>query len=190
MKKIIFMLGISIALFSCSNENKMKSEIKDYLEKNAKDPKSYEFVDLTIIDTLTVSEFAESRIAFNNENKRFCDSVINNFDADKNKKELDFMGENLNTPEKHEESLKDAKSTLEKGNAENVIMNKFKDSKDVLIYCANHNFRMKNGFGALDLNNMNAFFDTNFKLLSLKKEKYYSETSKDSIFKINFLEKK
>lgn len=188
MKKNVLLVVLSVLVMACSNENKMKSEIKDYMNKNAKDPQSYEYVDLQIMDTIQTAEFAKKTIDFNNVNQKFCDSVVVNFDADVNKVELDYMGENMNTVEKHQEQLKDAKETLKKGKAENLKMNSFIKSKDVLIYLTIHKFRAKNGFGALDLDSIYVQFDKDFKLLSVSKEELYpGDISKlgKSVLKIN-----
>jgi hypothetical protein len=200
MKKIIFMLVISVALFSCSKESKMETGIREYIEKTAKDPKSYEFVELKATDTLTVAEYAKILIAHNNENQRFCDSLIKNFDRDSKKVVLDYMGQNINTAEKHEQELKDAKQTLKEAAAENLIANELLNSKDVLLYSANHQFRLKNGFGALDLNDMYVFFDKNFQVLDIvqrteQKYKYrmfqiFGEGKTYSLFKENYLNNK
>lgn len=188
VKRNLVIAGLSILLFACSSDNKMKSALKDYMNKNAKDPKSYEYLDLKVLDTIQVAEFAKKTIDFNNANKKFCDSVVANFDADINKVELDYMGENMNTPEKHLEQLKDAKETLIKGKAENLKMNSFIKSKEVLIYLTIHKFRAKNGFGALDLDSVYVQFDKDYKLLSVSKEKMYpGEISSlgKSLLKIN-----
>ena len=111
MKKNVLLVVLSVLIMACSNDNKMKSAIKDYMNKNAKDPQSYEYVDLKIMDTIQIEEFAKKTIDFNNVNQKFCDSVVVNFDADVNKVELDYMGENMNTAEKHQEQLKEAKET-------------------------------------------------------------------------------
>lgn len=143
MKKTITILGLALLVISCnSNESKTKIGIKDYLGENAKDPKSYEFVELKATDTLTVAEYAKILIAHNNENKRFCDSLIKNFDRDSKKVVLDYMGQNINTAEKHEQELEDAKQTLEEAATENLIAIELLNSKDVLLYSANHQFRL------------------------------------------------
>ena len=68
MRKVILIMSLSIALFSCSNESKMKSGIKEYFNTKAKDPKSYEFVELKVFDTLTIGEVAKEIIESNNRN--------------------------------------------------------------------------------------------------------------------------
>lgn len=173
MKRNILIIGLLVLVVSCSNESKMKSVLQDYMNKNSKDPYSYEYMDLKVIDTIQVAEFAKKTIDFNNVNQNFCDSVVVNFEADADKVELDYLGENMNTPQKHREQLKDAIETLKKGKAENLKMHSFLTSKDVLIYFTIHKFRAKNGFGALDLDSIYVQFDKDFKLLSVSKEKLY-----------------
>lgn len=186
MKKIILGLAVLTVLFSCSNESKMKSEIKAYLDKNAKDQKSYEFVELKSLDPLTVGDYAKKRIAFNYENKKFNDSIVKNFGLYIDKIELDPFGENLNSPENQKEYFDDAKKQLIEIEVVNKILNKHIDSKDILIVKAIHSFRIKNGFGVLDLVNMYVFFNKDYKLLDMTKENYVSSYVEDSIFKANY----
>ena len=58
--KFIKLTPFLVLIFcSCNNnDSKIKNEINAYIQKNAKDPKSYELVDLTIIDTIFESECA------------------------------------------------------------------------------------------------------------------------------------
>ena len=59
MKKI-FIILTTLFLFSCNNpESKMRTEIKKYLDKNSKDSKTYEFVELIIKDTVIEGELAK-----------------------------------------------------------------------------------------------------------------------------------
>jgi hypothetical protein len=173
MKNILLLLCIPFAFISCSTDSKMKSEIKGFIEKNAKDPKSYEFMELIISDTLTVAEFAKNVIDYNNSNLSFYDSILKNFDIDSSKVVLDFLGDNTNTPEKHEEARLDAKKSIEEATTDNALISKFLTSKDVLIYSGVHTYRNKNGFGALDISSMYVYFDKEHKLLEMNEAELY-----------------
>ncbi|MBC7749555.1 MAG: hypothetical protein H7Z76_13445 [Methylotenera sp.] len=182
MKKIILGLAIAISLMSCSgNESKMKSEIKSYLDKNAKDPKSYEFVDLKIIDTVVNGKLAQERIS---ENDTLISNNLKSIETNKitlRKAESDKVKYNDSS---FDEFIDGAKADIE--TAEAIIKNHKNDnekykkllkSKEVLGYVAIHNYRLKNGFGALDIDKSYVVFDKDFKLLT------FGEDTDLSIFK-------
>ena len=64
MKKILLVLIFPL-LLSCGNESKMKSELKQYVEKNFNDPESYELVNIKVWDTIYAKELAEKEIKYN-----------------------------------------------------------------------------------------------------------------------------
>lgn len=156
-------------MISCnSNESKMKNGIKDYLEINAKDPKSYEFVELKILDTVTVGEI----------NKRIVDDII--YDIELAKENLVFENKLINDyPNSSNLLTNKAKikesETLIATLTKELEANKkdFKD-KNVIGYIAKHKFRIKNGFGALDLSEMYVEFDKDFNFLEMDKDINYS----------------
>jgi hypothetical protein len=175
MKKIILGLAI-MSLAACSNnESKMKAEIKTYLDKNAKDPKSYEFVDLKILDTVTLGEFAKKRIdeiAINT--LEFSTKIIEN--------ETTILQHKQNG---YSDIYKDSDANRTKINvsytemiAENKIdsldFTKKINDKTVVGYVTEHNYRLKNGFGALDLSKSYVEFDEHYKLLSFGENLDYS----------------
>ena len=179
MKKTISILVLAVLIISCnSNESKMKTEIKNYLDKNAKDPKSYEFVELKVLDTIVEGKFAKTQIESNN------DGIKENEDALK-KNEV-----TLKTSEEDKAKYKDnsfdefiigaktdietSKKAIEEYKKENEILKKHLDSKEVLGYIATHKCRMKNGYGALDLAEYYVEFDKDFKLLEMDKDINYS----------------
>jgi PBP1b-binding outer membrane lipoprotein LpoB len=167
MKKIYLILGLSVLMFSCSNENKMKSEIKNYLDKNAKDPTSYEFVELKILDTVTVGDI----------NKR----IVEDLTIDINR-----LKENIESQKKLISDFPTLPSDAEKQNikvseVEISILTKKLDAnkkdftnKEILGYISTHKFRIKNGFGALDLDEMWVEFDKDFKLLKMGEDLNYN----------------
>jgi PBP1b-binding outer membrane lipoprotein LpoB len=168
MKKTITILGLAILMISCnSNESKMKSGIKDYLDKNAKDPKSYEFIELKILDTVTVGEI----------NKRIVDDLT--YEIEMVKEDIVFQKKLISdfpSLPSDEEKSKINELELEMTNLTKELNANKKDftSKDVVGYITRHKFRIKNGFGALDLSEMYVEFDKNFKLLEMDKDLNYS----------------
>ncbi|MFV8440818.1 hypothetical protein [Flavobacterium sp. LB2P44] len=173
MKRIILMLSLTMLMFSCSNESKMKSEIKNYLDKNAKDPKSYEFVELKILDTVTVGSISEDEIEENNRILKDNDEAMQISKTTLGKAIKLNKQYNDNSFDEH---IIGATTDIKAIEKENFVCNKqiakyrkTINSKEVLGYVATHKFRIKNGFGALDLDEMWVEFDKDFKLLKMDK---------------------
>jgi hypothetical protein len=166
MKNKFLALGISIFLLSCSNESKMKSEIKKYLDKNAKDPKSYELVDFKVVDTITVGEIAKS-IKQSNDFKIEDEKI--NIQKDESLIELysEYPSEFKDLINDYRNNIETSKTITKEILDENKELIKYTKSLDVLGYTANHKYRIKNGFGALDLSNEVALFDKDCNLKNL-----------------------
>jgi hypothetical protein len=179
MKKTISIFALAILINSCSsNENKMKTEIKNYLKQTAKDPESYEFVELKVIDTIIVGKYAEINIETNNEG------------ISENEKTMNINTATLKSAEENKAKYKDdsfdefitdaktdieiSKNAIEEYKKENGTLKKYKNSKEILGYIAIHKCRMKNGYGALDLAEYYIEFDKDFKLLEMDKDLNYS----------------
>ncbi len=179
MKKIITILAMAMVLISCnSNESKMKSEIKDYLDKNAKDPSSYEFIDLKVTDTIIAGKFAQTKIDINNDEiKNNEKSITTNTEtlksaeANKAKYKDDSFDEFINGAK---EDIETANKAISDYKNENEKLKKYLGSKDILGYVALHKCRMKNGLGALDIGTYYAEFDKDIKLLQFDKDIDYS----------------
>jgi hypothetical protein len=171
MKKVILFMSLSIALFSCSNESKMKSGIKEYFNTNAKDPKSYEFVELKVFDTLTIGAVAKSVIEDIDRNiQSEKDDII--FQKGLMAKYPTLTGsEEKSKIESSEEMIKIYKTDKE-------AVKKFLNSKEIVLYNASHKYRLKNGFGALDLSNSDFVFDKDFNVVKMA-------TENDPVYDIN-----
>lgn len=171
MKKIILVALVSMALFSCSNnESKIKDGIKIYLDKNAKDPKSYELVEFKITDTVTAGEVAkdisdlnESNINYNVEDNTKSKIELSKFITAKEKYNTNELDIDIKKYEdKIQLNLEDIKSIQD----ENIKLQKFLTSKEVIGFMVNHKYRLKNGFGALDLSENVILFDKDFNVKS------------------------
>lgn len=168
MKRTITILGCAILMISCNNnESKMKSGIKEHLNKNAKDPKSYEFVELKILDTVTVGEI----------NKRIVDDIT--YDIERAKEDIIFQTKLINdypSLPNDDNKSKIKEYELEIANLTQKLNANKKDftNKEIAGYVANHKFRLKNGFGALDLSEMFVEFDKDFNFLEMDKNLNYS----------------
>ena len=179
MRKLILGALLLLSMFSlvsCGNESKMKSGIKSYLEKNAKDPGSYQLVELKIIDTITVSSIAKNSIKVSQET------------IDDNNKELLQWQKTKNSAlesckkwgHDFDHFVTEANTEIETLNGLNKIasddISKYKNKvndKTILGYRASHKFRLKNGFGALDLDEQYVVYDKDFNFLDMTKTESY-----------------
>jgi hypothetical protein len=188
MKKILLGLLLSITFFSCSNESKMKSGIADYLNKTAKDPKSYEFVELKVIDTITVGECATNLITSNNnliaeknieiQNR---ENEIKDAQQDIDYKEFKIDFDKIINAANSSKSI--FKLEINDYKKENIKLKKITTLTDVVFYNANHKFRLKNGFGALDLDQKYVLFDKQLNVKYMSSDILDFENEKDKLFK-------
>jgi hypothetical protein len=205
MKKFFSTLLVTIILISCTqNQNNIKSEIIDYFEKNAKDPKSYEFVELKIIDTISVEDCIKTSQENNAEFILYCKTYIENYKTKIIKKETDII-EVKNMPyisakEKRElitdlnKSIESKKKLIDSLNvkvseteSENEKMKKIENKKDIVSFVYWHKYRLKNGFGALDLFESYFLFDKNNKIINYSENILEIYSSANQEFKINYL---
>ena len=171
MKKVILILSFSMVLISCSNESKMKSGIKDYFDKNAKDPKSYEFVELKVFDTLTIGKVAKQVIEDIDQNIKTENDNIT-FENDLMAKYPTVTGS------EEKEKIKSSQDMIKSYNTDKEKIKTFLNSKEIVLYNATHKYRLKNGFGALDLSSSDFVFDKGFNVVKMASEG-------DPVFDIN-----
>jgi len=175
MKKIILLL-LAIAFVSCqSNEGKMKNEIKAYLDKNAKDPKSYEFVELKILDTVSIADVSKEEI----EKMEIENLEYNNIILENQNKILDYQLSNhvelyKKLIEKRNKSIKNYKDFISLNNSMIKKAKKNVSNLNTVGYIYSHKYRLKNGFGALDLSQNYLSFDKNDSLLSFSDSPNYA----------------
>lgn len=149
MKKLLAFSMLSMVLFSCgSPEDKIKSEAKKLVEEKLlltlKDPKSFEFVSITI-DTTYQKDFLIELLSPTSSTQKLNQSVKNLMET--YKENVDYgMSEDK---EKYEELKKEVERD-EKWNdsLRNVI--KTIDPKEIRNIVLTETYRAKNGFGALD----------------------------------------
>jgi hypothetical protein len=138
----------------------MKSGIKAYFNKNAKDSKSYEFVELTVFDTLTIGAVAKSVIEDIDRNiQSENDDII--FQKGLIAKYPTLTG----TEEKSK--IESSEEMIKIYNTDKEAVKKFLSSKEVVLYNATHKYRLKNGFGSLDLLSSDFVFDKDLKVVEM-----------------------
>jgi hypothetical protein len=161
MKDLGIMIASMILLTSCnSNENKIKSRIKEHIIKNTNDPNSYEFVDLKIIDTVTVGELNEKEIEqikddLKNERSDIViqNNIINIFPSLPNDDSKTIIKMSEDQIVLLEKKLK--------------ISNKDLGNKEIVGYVIKHKYRENNLAGALQSNEVFVEFDSEFKFLEM-----------------------
>lgn len=161
MKKIILLLVLSVALFSCSKspEEQAKSNISEYLKKNMDDPSSYESVEFGKLDTLHKS-FDESTEGL----------VLREKDA-KLSLRVQELSNKLDSPDLTLKEVKSIQKENEQITRDRLAINDVMAKKtltykgDVNGYSMVHKFRGKNKLGAKILNETNFLLDTKFVVL-------------------------
>jgi hypothetical protein len=94
MKKILFVLLLSMTLFSCSNdESKMKESITNKIKENLKNPDSFEFVSMNIKTKISVDD-VKKRINLKSLNE--FKKLINAESSQENKDFLAQLEKNYN----------------------------------------------------------------------------------------------
>lgn len=157
MKTKISILYLAVILISCnSNESKMKVGITDYLNKNAGDPKSYELIELKVIETVTVGEIAKMITANN-------DTIITKYTEALQKIKNNFREYAPIEIRK----MNEMRPEIEKLKIEYEYYTPLINSKEVLGYIAFHKFRIKNSLGILGIATHYVAFDKEFKLLGM-----------------------
>jgi len=162
MKKTIFLALVSVVLASCSsNEKTAKSKIEEFIQANANDPGSFEFINMENPDTLRISDTLEI--------SAYLDSVV---DLDVALSSLEISQESFDEYSTeingeygyiYKESYETSKAEVEQYSKEvekerKEIAEKQSKIKELKkhpekdqIVSINYtmNFRIKNGFGAL-----------------------------------------
>jgi hypothetical protein len=167
MKKAIVILGLVILIASCnSNESKIKSGIRKYIEENANDPSSYEFVDLRIIDTVTRDELSKRKIEeiegdlkLEKQDIVMQSDIISLFPSvsnDNSKSIIKMSEERIVTLTKQLESSK-----------------KDLNNNQIVGYVVKHKYRQNNESGILYLAEVFVEFDKDFKLLDMNEKLDY-----------------
>lgn len=163
MEKVIVSLGILTILISCNKnpDNKVKENIEKYMADKMDDPKSYESVKTSILDSLfSPYEESEKALQLKSEDNDLYAKYIelgNKIDQTENISELDKIKIESN-------KITERRNQIIHENLENSL--KFKGT--FVGYKVNHIFRGKNKFGALILDSCSVVLDKNFEIKSIK----------------------
>lgn len=161
MKKLILFSLVATFLVSCSQEQKMKSEIKEYVNTNFNDPKSYDPVEFKVIETVSSYSYAQNKIEEHKKNIEINQKAY------------------LKDPNEAYKTLID----MDKLQIE-IYKDSFK-SKEPRCYIATHKYRARNAMGALILEEKAFLFDKNYKLVGVYD--YNNSTGSDLDKAVSFL---
>ena len=153
MKKIVLFIFATITLTSCSksNEDKAKELIETELQTSMKDWSSYEFVEMSSLDSV-FTKFKDSEYAQEHKKKMLSLMVASGDIKAKlkecNKSEEALLNDSLSYYQSKEDSLMNVYKQKE---------NEFKG--DFIGYETNFTFRGNNSLGAKVINNVKITFD-------------------------------
>jgi len=199
MKKIFPILALTFLFASCAkNETSYEKAIVEYFNKNAKDPKSYESVELKVIDTITAEDCSKLVIANNNISIAENEMSITNKENEISKRKLEVnefkndksivadLNKSIDSKQNIVNSLISVNTEYA---AENTAMSKFLNNKETVAYLVLHKYRLKNGFGALDL--VESYFTFNKSNVIINKSEKSSESFESAVkeFKEIYLKK-
>nr|WP_317630640.1 hypothetical protein [uncultured Flavobacterium sp.] len=143
---------------SCSKERKIKSNIETYVQKKFNDPGSYELVDLKLIDTVTESKFASTKVNLINEYiSSIQDYLKQRKEANEKETMQAFLSGNTFRVYSVTDKIEKEKVTLAKYVSDSIPIaqkelekfNSFLNSDKILYYRYSHEYRAKNNLGAL-----------------------------------------
>lgn len=152
-----FISLLFILMISCNNQSKIENKVEKYVKRNFHDPKSYELIELKLIDTVSESAAAKY-MNFERENyikniKKYISSK--NQEISQEAQSIFFAGPTFTT-NSDVEKLKEKKAELLKYNdtieiqkKEIKILNKYLKSKKPLYVKYLHEYRAKNNEGVL-----------------------------------------
>gem|GEM_PF-6190181 len=163
-KTTIYLTALIVLFFTgCSknHEETVKTLIKGYLDSTLNDPKSYEPMKFDKIDTVfTAWQYSDKEGT----------EYFKKFESKKEEQKVlgDKASETLTGAVYSEAKYNTAKAALEKADDEVLEMAKYIDSKNekykgsVAYYKVKHQFRAKNGFGALTIDDAVFSIDSTF----------------------------
>jgi hypothetical protein len=160
MKKIILVLVVALALFSCSKspEKETQGNIVEYLKANMDDPSSYENVSFGKLDTLH-STYLESKegIQLKIKEEKLASKMQLLSDEIDNTESIPRLNEIQKESDKITKERKDISDILEKKSIG------YKGA--VTGFSMTHKFRGKNKLGAVILTEKRFLLDTKFNVL-------------------------
>ena len=170
MKNTIYIILTFLLIVSCkqSSEDILKEKTENWIEKNANNPKSYEFVEFKILDTLNMNEQ-------NDEVYKNIQKDIKNYERglEGYKTGLKYLDRAISEGKAEEKDIEEGKKTREivaKGQTElDSLIKKAEKHKEKYfnqeIYRVNHKFRINNALNAPMLNTYMFILNSKYEVL-------------------------
>ena len=162
MKKIIFALPAIVFLVACnSNEKTARTKVEEYIQANANDPKSYEFIDMgkpdttRISDTLETSAYLDSLIDLDMAQSSLERAKSNVAEYEEEIKGeygyiyMDSYNEYVKEVGEYTEKIEKDKIKIEEKKKKILGLKQNPKSDEIVRITYTVNFRLKNGLGAL-----------------------------------------
>jgi hypothetical protein len=161
MKKTIFALTAILLFAACnSNEKTARSKVEEYIQANANDPDSYEFIKMEEPDTVRISDTLRMSIFIDSlslsTDKSFLEfsksSVADYEDEIKGQYGYIYMESYkgyVKEVEEYTEKVEKAEKKIEGKKKKIQSLDKNPESDKIVSVIYTVNFRLKNGLGAL-----------------------------------------
>ncbi|MEN0081117.1 hypothetical protein [Flavobacterium lindanitolerans] len=170
MKKILLLTVIAAVLFSCGkSQNTLDGNIRMYIEKNADDPKSYEPIETSIIDTVHASEEALRLVKRSEGTYKQYENI---------KKQLTAMLNTANSPKEKAEiqnkldiTDKDFEPYIRQYKAYADFAKSVKND-EVDFYIAKHKCRIQNRRGVTEITEYVVLTDNDFNVMKVDEDNY------------------
>lgn len=157
----ICLIAFTVLIISCTSEmsqdDLVKSNIEIYMQENLNDPESYEFVELTLIDSVLINDNIEYRIEYFNDRISFTESQI---ESRQNQIEERYLGSYLYSEsqrDRFKSDIEDYHSDIENikkvlAGIDSIKVELGDEIYNVASYTYSFHYRANNEFGALVLN--------------------------------------
>lgn len=175
MKKIILTGTIVALLFSCSEKPKTQDEIvkqnaEDYVKPLLNDPKSYEFADLKLIDSVLYKDNIEYRKEDFNHNIDFEENLLSLKDNEWAETQKALYGK-IDSTDILESMMKIEKNKIILSKIDSLEIALGDRKNDVASYTYTFSFRGNNKLGAKVLNEYIVQTDQSLKVINMTDDK-------------------
>ncbi len=169
MRKFFTILFLPILLIACSQESKMKSEVKRYLQAELNDPNSYEPISFSFSQVTMKNEELVWEEFIDKEHEENKQNALNMIEQVKNSNYSQKSKDRIINLENEYLKLIEIVYASQKSQ-----INKNAPKSSTLTDCK-HVFRAKNAMGALMKNSYTFRFDENLNIQNIKQENISSQ---------------